>query len=74
MGIAERIYEVVKGLPEAAAADVLGYAENERMKAVAKGTQGDRRSLALAVLDTHAGRFKMVKFSRADLYDRACLR
>ena len=74
MGIAERIYAVVKDLPEAAAAVVLDYAENERLKTAAKGVQADRRNLALALLDKHAGKFKTVKFNRADLYDRACLR
>ncbi|OGG46652.1 MAG: hypothetical protein A3F84_24095 [Candidatus Handelsmanbacteria bacterium RIFCSPLOWO2_12_FULL_64_10] len=74
MGIAERIYEIVKSLPEAAAAEVLDYAENERAKTAAKSVQTDRRNSALALLDRHAGKFKTVKFSRADLYDRACLR
>ena len=75
MGIAERIYEIVKGLPETAAAEVLDYAENERLKTAAKGVQqADRRNSALALLDKHAGKFKAMKFSRADLYDRACLR
>lgn len=74
MGIAERIYEVVKDLPEATAAEVLDYAENARAETAAKGVQADRRNLALAVLDKHAGKFKTVKFGRANLYDRACLR
>ena len=29
---------------------------------------------ARALLEKHAGKFKAVKFNRADLYDRACLR
>ena len=75
MGIAERIHAVVKGLPEATAAEVLDYAESKRTKPVdAVGARADRRTLALALLDKHAGKFKTLKFSRADLYGRACLR
>jgi hypothetical protein len=33
-----------------------------------------RRLTALALLDKHAGKFKSVKFNRAELYDRAGLR
>lgn len=73
-GIAEKIYEVVKELPEAAAADVLDYAESKCAGAPANASRAARRTAALAVLDKHARRFKAVKFNRAELYDRAGLR
>ena len=74
MGIAERIYEIVKKLPEAKAAEVLDYVESKRAKAAAIDAPADRHSAALALLSKHAGRFRAVKFNRADLHDRAGLR
>jgi len=74
MGIAERIYEVVKDLPEATAAEVLDYAETKRTRAAAMAAQTARRTAALALLDRHAGKFKAVRFNRAELHDRAGLR
>ena len=74
MGIAERIYEVVKGLPDATAAEVLDYAETKCAKTAADAARAARRTAALALLAKHAGKFKTVKFNRADLYDRAGLR
>jgi len=74
MGIAERIYQVVKALSEAAAAEVLDYAEAKGTTTAADAVQVARRTAALALLDKHSGKFKAVKFNRADLYDRAGLR
>lgn len=74
MGIAERVCELVKALPESTAAEVLNFAEARRSRVSADTAQAARRSAALALLDKHAGRFKASKFNRADLYDRACLR
>ena len=74
MGIAERIYELVKGLPEEAATEVLEYAQAKYAGKAADATQAARRKAALATLDKHAGKFKAVKFDRADLHDRAGLR
>jgi hypothetical protein len=74
MGIAERIYEIVKGLPEATAAEVLKYAETRRNSVAARTEEAARRLTALALLDKHAGKFKSVKFNRAELYERAGLR
>lgn len=80
MGIAERIYDVVKGLPEAAAAEVLDYAQAKRVgtaadaAAAADAVRAERRRAALAHLDKHARKFRAVTFNRADLYDRAVLR
>ena len=74
MGIAERIYEIAKELPEATAAEVLEYAEAKRCKTSANSVEAAGRAAALALLDKHAGRFKAVKFNRAELHDRARLR
>ena len=74
MGIAERIYEIAKELPEATAAEVLEFAETRRCTAAAKTAEEAHRAAALALLDKHTGRFKAVKFNRAELYDRAGLR
>jgi hypothetical protein len=74
VGIAERIYEVVKGLAEPAASDVLQYAEAKRAGAGDPSGAASRRTAALAVLDKHARRFKTQKLDRADLHDRAGFR
>ena len=74
MGIAERIYEVVKDLPEATAAEVLDYAKTKRSRAAEVASQAARRRAALALLDKHAGRFRAMRFNRAELYDRAGFR
>jgi hypothetical protein len=74
VGIAERIYEIVKGLPEASAAEVLDYAQAKCVKSAAGPALAARRASALAVLDKHAGHFKSVKLDRAALHDRASVR
>ncbi len=74
MGIAERIYEIAKELPEAAAAEVLEYAEAKRCKTAANAAESARRAAALSLLDTHAERFNAVKSNRAELCDRTGLR
>jgi len=74
VGIAERIYEIVKSLPEDSAAEVLDYAQAKCVKSSAAAAAATGRVHALAVLDKHAGRFKFAKFDRAELYDRAGVR
>ena len=74
MGIAERVYELVKNLPESVAAEVLDFAESKRTPDSAECAVEARRTAALALLDKHAGRFKAGRLERADLYDRARLR
>ena len=69
MGIAERIYEVVKVLPETTAAEVLCFAEAKR-STNEEQIVASRRSTALPLLDKHAGRFKANQFNRVDLHDR----
>jgi len=74
VGIAERMYDLVKGLPEKAAEDVLDYAQAKCAKSPAASALAARRASALAVLDKHARRLTAVKLDRATLPDRAGLR
>ena len=61
MGIAERIYELVKGLPDEAAAEVLTYAQSKCAAIAEHVSPETRRTAALAVLTKHAGKFKAEK-------------
>jgi len=72
MGIAERIYEIVKGLPDDSAADVLDYAQAKCVKP-ATAAVAARRATALAVLDKHARKIKAVKLDRDELHNRSSL-
>ena len=74
MGIAERIYEVVKDLSDAMAAEVLDHAEAKRARTAQSSPQAARLAGAFALIENHAGKCKAVKFNRADLYERAGLR
>jgi hypothetical protein len=69
VGIAERIYEVVKSLPEAAAAEVLRYAESMRAGLADKG-EGERRTTALSVVSNGPGSLRVVKVVRCEIKDR----
>ena len=73
MGIAERVYEVVKNLPEAIASEVLEYAERKRSLAANEDLTKERAD-GLALMDKHAGKFKMTNYTRDELYDRPSLR
>ena len=59
MGIAERIYEVVKSLPEVAAKEVLEFAEGRR--AMAADREVTARRAALSVVGKRPGKLKVVK-------------
>ncbi len=69
MGIAERIYEIVKGLPDDSAADVLDYVQAKCVKSAAAAV-ATRRAAALTVLDKHTGKFKAAKLDRDELHNR----
>jgi hypothetical protein len=71
MGIAEKIYEVVKHLPESQAAEVLGFAELVKARTVT--VVPAQRCVDLPLFRAHRGRYDERKFSREDLYDRAGL-
>ena len=48
----------------------LEYAESKCAGTAANASPPARRTAALAVFDKQAGKFKSVKFNRAELYDR----
>ncbi len=72
MGIAERIYELAKELPEAEAGKILQYAEEVRSHSVR--VEPAKRQVDLALFRQYRGRYDGVKIDREALYDRACLR
>lgn len=72
MGIADRIYELARALPEAEASKVLRYAEELRSHSVR--IEPAKRQVDLALLRQYRGRYDSVKIDREALYDRACLR
>ena len=72
MGIADRIYELVKGLPDAEAIRILRFAE-------CVGGQGvpvvpAQRNIDLALFRKYRGRYDGLKIDREALYDRARIR
>ena len=72
MGIAERIYEVVRDMPEQQAAQILEFAES--VKARAAHATPAARTIDLSLFRAHRGRYDGTKIRREDLYDRAGLR
>lgn len=72
MGIAEKIYAVVKNLPDPQAAEVLDFAEN--VSAHAATVIPAQRRLNLALFRLHRGRYDGTRIKRDELYDRAGLR
>jgi hypothetical protein len=72
MGIAEKIYEAVKDLPDLQAAEILGFAQN--IKAHGATVITAQRRLDIALFRLHRGRYDGRKLNREELYDRAGLR
>ena len=72
MGIAEKIYGVVKDLPDSQAEEILGFAEH--VKARTAMIVPARRRIDLALLRSYRGLFDGQKVNREELYDRAGLR
>jgi len=72
MGIADRIYEMVKGLPEPEASKILQFAESLRRRTVT--VVAAQRYVDLAVFRQYRGRYDGTKIDRAELYDRAGVR
>lgn len=72
MGIAERIYAVVKDMPDPQAAEILGFAEN--VKARAATVIPAQRRVDLEQFRLLRGRYDGRKIQRDELYDRAGLR
>ncbi|MBI4292096.1 MAG: hypothetical protein HY661_11505 [Betaproteobacteria bacterium] len=72
MGIADKIYELVKDLPEPEASKILKFAESVRgRRATVVPAQ---RQVDLAVFRQYRGCYDGVKIKRETLYDRAGLR
>ena len=72
MGIADRIYELVKDLPEPEASKILRFAESLRGRGVT--VVPAQRQIDLTVFRQYRGRYAGKKIDRAELYDRAGLR
>ncbi len=72
MGIADRIYELVKGLPDTEARKILRFAESIRGREVT--IIPAQRHINLALFRQYRGRYDGVKIDREALYDRAGLR
>ena len=70
MGLAERLYELVRDMPAEKAAEVLDFAVNvkERCSLIKHASRDIDFSVFDKVKATHGG-----KFNREVLYDRACL-
>lgn len=71
MGIAEKIYDVVKDLPDPQAAEILGFAEN--VKARTATVIPAQRRVNLELFRLVRGRYDGRKIKRDELYDRSCL-
>ena len=72
MGIADRIYELVKGLPEPEASKVLHFAERVRERNVTVAPA--QRHIDLALFRQYRGRYDGSRINREAFYDRAGLR
>ena len=68
MGIADRIYELVKALPEPEASKVLQFAERVRARAVTIAPA--QRHIDLALFRQYRGRYDGSRINREALYDR----
>ena len=72
MGIADRIYEVVRGMPDPEARKILQFAENVRARSVTVAPA--QRQVNLALFRQYRGRYDGVRIDREALYDRAGVR
>lgn len=72
MGTADRIYELVKGLPEPEASRILRFVESVRGERVTVAPA--QRQVDLALFRQYRGRYDGAKIEREALYERAGLR
>ena len=72
MGIADRVYELVKGLPDAEASKILQFAQ--KLKAENVTIMPANRRVDLALFREYRGRYDGMKIDRESLYDRASVR
>ena len=72
MGTAERIYEMVRNMPEEQAEEILNYAN--RLKALEVPVHAARRRLDLKLFRRYRGRYDGGGIDRDSLHDRDRLR
>lgn len=72
MGIADRIYDLVKALPEAEAHKILRFAE--QLQSRNESMVPAKRRIDLALFRQYRGRYDGSKIDRDALYDRADIR
>ena len=72
VGIADRIYELVKGLPDPEASRILRFVESVRGRHVPVAPA--QRHVDLALFRQYRGCYDGVKIEREALYDRAGVR
>lgn len=72
MGIADRIYELVKGLPDPEATSILRFAERVRGRQVP--VVPAQRPIDLALFRKYRGRYDGLKIDRETHYERAGIR
>lgn len=72
LGIAEKIYEVVKDLPDPQAAEILDFVEHVRARTASVVLA--KRRVDLALFRRYRGAYDGSKINRDALYDRAGLR
>ena len=72
MGIADRIYDLVKDLPDPEASKILRYAESVKGRSLT--VVPAQRRVDLAVFRQYRGRYDGARINREALYDRAGLR
>ena len=68
MGIAERVYEVVKSLPEGVVQEVLEFAEGKRAALAEKGA--GKGGVALSVAASKPGTLRVVKAVQREIKGR----
>lgn len=73
MGIADRIYDLVKALPDAEASKILRFVEEE-IRSHNVSIVPAKRQVDLALFRQYRGRYDGVKIDRDSLYDRAGVR
>ena len=72
MGIADRIYELVKGLADLETSKILQFVQSLKARSVTVNPA--KRHVNLAVFRQYRGRYDGSKIDREALYDRAGLR
>lgn len=72
MGTAERIYELIRAMPETKVERVLVFVEGMQHESAA--ISAPTAKLDWSLIEAHAGCYDGTRFRREELYDRAGLR